>query len=73
MDEPPSPFERLEVVKDDLASTEKESVFRANLNNEAAVDEWLEAYSLQTNTSWIVQKVQKEGQRYVHVIHAFRD
>ncbi|KAM7300847.1 tigger transposable element-derived protein 6-like [Ixodes scapularis] len=61
MDEPPSPLERLKIVKDDLTSTEKESVFRANLNNEAAVEEWLEAYSLQTNTSWIVRKVQKEG------------
>ncbi|KAL1426230.1 hypothetical protein MTO96_018355 [Rhipicephalus appendiculatus] len=53
----------LEVVRDDLQSTEQESVFRANLADEAAVNEWMEAYSIRTNTSWIVWRVQKAGER----------
>ncbi|KAL3209923.1 hypothetical protein MRX96_037564 [Rhipicephalus microplus] len=44
----------LEVVRDDQQSTEHESVFRANLADEDAVNEWMEAYSVRTNTSWIV-------------------
>ncbi|KAL1480332.1 hypothetical protein MTO96_051118 [Rhipicephalus appendiculatus] len=54
-----------EIVRDEVASTEHESVFRANLTDESAVNEWLEAYSVQTNTSWIVQKVVKQGERMV--------
>lgn len=60
MDEASAP---LEVVKDVEASTEHECVFRANLQDEAAVGEWLEEYSVKTKSSWIVQKVQKKGQR----------
>ncbi|KAH6921933.1 hypothetical protein HPB50_006839 [Hyalomma asiaticum] len=53
MDEP---SQQLEIVRDDSASTETQSVWRANLADETAVNEWLEAYSVQTNTSWIVWK-----------------
>lgn len=62
MDEHAQP---LEAVKDDLASTERETVYRANLPDEAAVNGFMETYSVGTNTSWIVQKVQKSGERYV--------
>ncbi|KAL3218928.1 hypothetical protein MRX96_031288 [Rhipicephalus microplus] len=48
----------LEVVRDDQQSTENESVFRANLVDEDVVNEWMEAYSVRTNTSWIVWRVQ---------------
>ncbi|KAH7969419.1 hypothetical protein HPB52_017830 [Rhipicephalus sanguineus] len=44
---------------------EHESVLRANLTDESAINKWLEAYSIHTNTSWIVQKVVKEGERMV--------
>ncbi|KAL3190264.1 hypothetical protein MRX96_019803 [Rhipicephalus microplus] len=53
----------LEVVRDDQQSTEHESVFRANLADEDAVNEWMEAYSVRTNTSWIVCRVQSAGER----------
>ncbi|KAH8021050.1 hypothetical protein HPB51_012334 [Rhipicephalus microplus] len=53
----------LEVVRDDQQSTEHESVFRANLADQDAVNEWMEAYSVQTNTSWIVWRVQSVGER----------
>ncbi|KAH8026971.1 hypothetical protein HPB51_000569 [Rhipicephalus microplus] len=52
----------LEVVRDDQQSTEHESVFRANLADEDAVNEWMEAYSVRTNTSWIVWRVQSVGE-----------
>lgn len=55
----------LEVVRDDQQSTEHESVFRANLADEDAVNEWMEAYSVRTNTSWIVWRVQSVGERWV--------
>ncbi|KAL3174055.1 hypothetical protein MRX96_011796 [Rhipicephalus microplus] len=54
----------LEVVRDDQQSTEHESVFRANLADEGAVNEWMEAYSVRTNTSSIVWRVQSVGQRW---------
>ncbi|KAL3221920.1 hypothetical protein MRX96_029103 [Rhipicephalus microplus] len=53
----------LEVVRDDQQSTEHESVFRANLADEDAVNEWMEVYSIRTNTSWIVWRVQSVGER----------
>ncbi|KAH8027398.1 hypothetical protein HPB51_005226 [Rhipicephalus microplus] len=53
----------LEVVRDDQRSTEHESVFRANLADEDAVNEWMEAYSVRTNTSGIVWRVQSVGER----------
>ncbi|KAG0419738.1 hypothetical protein HPB47_003910 [Ixodes persulcatus] len=56
MDEASPPLEN---VKDVQASTEHECVLRANLKDEAAVGEWLEAYGVETNTSWIVQKGQR--------------
>ncbi|KAH8034017.1 hypothetical protein HPB51_018528 [Rhipicephalus microplus] len=56
----------LEVVRDDQQSTEHESVFRANLADEDAVNEWMEAYSVRTNTSWIVWRVQSAGERHSH-------
>lgn len=55
----------LEIIRDDLASTHQESVFRANLPDETAVNAFVDAYSGCTNTTWIVQKVQKRGERYV--------
>lgn len=61
----------LEVVRDDQESTEEESVFRANLADEAAVNEWLEAYSIRTNTSWIVWNFRRAGKRYVTFRVAF--
>ncbi|KAL3246970.1 hypothetical protein MRX96_057323 [Rhipicephalus microplus] len=51
----------LEVVRDDQQSTEHESVFRVTLADEDAVNEWVEAYSVRTNTSWIVCCVQSAG------------
>ncbi|KAL3246969.1 hypothetical protein MRX96_057323 [Rhipicephalus microplus] len=53
----------LEVVRDDQQSTEHESVFRVTLADEDAVNEWVEAYSVRTNTSWIVCCVQSAGKR----------
>ncbi|KAL3236780.1 hypothetical protein MRX96_022191 [Rhipicephalus microplus] len=52
----------LEVVRDDQQSTKHESVFRANLADEDAVNEWMEAYSVRTNTSWIVWRAQSAGE-----------
>ncbi|KAL3202144.1 hypothetical protein MRX96_012116 [Rhipicephalus microplus] len=40
----------LEAVRDDQQSTEHESVFRANLADEDAFNEWMEAYSVRSNT-----------------------
>ncbi|KAL3191191.1 hypothetical protein MRX96_018766 [Rhipicephalus microplus] len=60
----------LEVVRDDQQSTEHESVFRANLVDEDAVNEWMEAYSVRTNTSWIVWRVQSAGERWVCLVDA---
>ncbi|KAL3202130.1 hypothetical protein MRX96_012102 [Rhipicephalus microplus] len=60
----------LEVVRDDQQSTEHESVFRANLADEDAVNEWMEAYSVRTNTSWIVWRVQSAGERWVCLVDA---
>ncbi|KAL3240941.1 hypothetical protein MRX96_047869 [Rhipicephalus microplus] len=53
----------LDIVRDDQQSTEHESVFRANLTDENAVNEWMETYSVRTNTSWIVWRVQSVGER----------
>ncbi|KAL3183404.1 hypothetical protein MRX96_000363 [Rhipicephalus microplus] len=60
----------LEVVRDDQQSTEHESVFRANLADEDAVNECMEAYSVRTNTSWIVWRVQSAGERWVCLVDA---
>ncbi|KAL3171477.1 hypothetical protein MRX96_013682 [Rhipicephalus microplus] len=57
----------LEVVRDDQQSTEHESVFRANLADEDAVNEWIEAYGVRTNTSWIVWRVQSVGECTSHL------
>ncbi|KAL3199856.1 hypothetical protein MRX96_043742 [Rhipicephalus microplus] len=60
----------LEVVRDDQHSTEHESVFRANLADEDAVNEWMEAYSVRTNTYWIVWRVQSAGKGWVCLVDA---
>ncbi|KAH7942640.1 hypothetical protein HPB51_028678 [Rhipicephalus microplus] len=63
----------LEVVRDDQQSTEHEPVFRANLADEDAVNEWMKAYSARTNTSWIVWRVQSVGERMAfHKIWRFQ-
>ncbi|KAL3225337.1 hypothetical protein MRX96_025872 [Rhipicephalus microplus] len=57
----------LDIVRDDQQSTEHESVFRANLTDENAVNEWMETYSVRTNTSWIVWRVQSVGESAGHL------
>lgn len=55
----------IECVEDVGLSTPAVKVLRCNVSDAAAAEQWMQKYSAQTNTSWIVQNASKKCTRMV--------